>query len=217
MSRAVVEIQRDDRNLLALDVLPDVQLGPVQERVNADVRAGRKIGLELIPEFRRLIRRVPLHVGVARREIALLGARGVFVAPHADDDAGVAVVLDDLLQAVLLEHAAAFDARRAAVRIRVARLEHRLVHADDELQVPLADQAVAVLDHRRNLVGRVDVDERKRHVAEKCLPREPQQGRRVLADAPKHRHVVELGEGLAHDENRFALESVQVIVLHVSG
>ena len=53
-------------------------------------------------------------------------------------------MLDDLLQAVLLQHAAAFHAGRTPVRVHVAGLEHCLVHADDELQVPLADQAVAV-------------------------------------------------------------------------
>ena len=64
---AVVKVQRNDRDFLALDVLPDVQFRPVQERVNPDVRARREVGLELVPEFRRLIRGVPLHVGVARR------------------------------------------------------------------------------------------------------------------------------------------------------
>ena len=78
-------------------------------------------------------------------------------------------------------------------------------------------EPVAVLDHRRDLVGRVDVDEREGHVAEERLAREPQQDGRVLADAPEHREVVELVERLAQDVNRLILERVQVIVLHMYG
>jgi hypothetical protein len=69
----------------------------MEQRMDADMRAWREIGLELIPEFRRLVRRVPLHIRVARREVPLFRARGVFVTAHADDDAGIAVMLDDLL------------------------------------------------------------------------------------------------------------------------
>ena len=80
--------------------------------MDADVRAGLEVGLELVPELRRLIRDVPFHVAVARGEVALLRARGLLVAPHADDHAGVAVCsIEHVLEGVLLERAAAVDAR----------------------------------------------------------------------------------------------------------
>jgi hypothetical protein len=34
------EIERHDRNLLEVDVLPDVELGPVREREDADASPG---------------------------------------------------------------------------------------------------------------------------------------------------------------------------------
>src|SRR5688572_103903 len=71
---AVVVIERHRRDVLALDVFPDVQLGPVEQRVHAHVRARREVGLELVPELGRLIAHVPLAVLVARGEVALLGA-----------------------------------------------------------------------------------------------------------------------------------------------
>src|SRR5580704_15868399 len=49
------EIKRDDRDVLALGVGPDVGLGPMQDRVNAQMRARRRCGVELVPEFRRLV------------------------------------------------------------------------------------------------------------------------------------------------------------------
>src|SRR5256885_10197117 len=38
------KIKRDDRNVFALGVGPDVGLGPMQDRVNAQMRARRQIG-----------------------------------------------------------------------------------------------------------------------------------------------------------------------------
>src|SRR6187549_3264477 len=52
---ALVVVQRHGRDVLALDVLPDVELGPIEQRVDAQVRARREVGLELVPELRRLI------------------------------------------------------------------------------------------------------------------------------------------------------------------
>ena len=55
-----------------LDVLPDVQLGPVEQRMDAHVRPRREVGLELVPELGRLIAHAPVVVLVARREVARL-------------------------------------------------------------------------------------------------------------------------------------------------
>src|ERR1700727_1797194 len=81
------EIERDDRDVFALGVGPDVGLGPMQDRVNAQMRARRRRGIELVPEFRRLVANVPSTLGAARREHPLLGARGLLVAANAGDQA----------------------------------------------------------------------------------------------------------------------------------
>ena len=110
----VGEVERDDRDALALDVLPDVELGPVEERMDADVRAALELGLVLVPHLRRLVGHVPFHLPVARAEVALLRAGAVLVAPDADDDARVPVLVEDRLQRVLLEPPAAGDPSRSS-------------------------------------------------------------------------------------------------------
>src|SRR6266498_5082818 len=47
----VGEIERDDRHVLALDVFPNVQLRPVQQGMDPDVRPLVEIRLELIPQL----------------------------------------------------------------------------------------------------------------------------------------------------------------------
>src|SRR5262249_40297604 len=81
----IVEI--DDRDLLARDVAPDVELGPAQQRMDAHMRAFRQLALEVIPEFRRLVAEVPGTALGARREHTLLGTGRLLVAADAGDDA----------------------------------------------------------------------------------------------------------------------------------
>src|SRR5437867_5832765 len=85
---ALVEVEVDDRDVLGADVLPDVDLGPVEQGVDPDVRALGERRLELVPQLRGLLPEVPIAVLVARREVAFLGARPFFVGPYAQDDAG---------------------------------------------------------------------------------------------------------------------------------
>src|SRR3546814_13577466 len=74
LALAVGEIQRHDRDALALDVAPDVDLGPVQQRMDAHVHAGRQVGGEMVPQPGRLVAEIPGAVAPARAENALLGA-----------------------------------------------------------------------------------------------------------------------------------------------
>src|SRR6188474_396265 len=46
------EIERDDRDLLDVDVLPDVNLGPVREREDANALAGPQLAVEQAPKLR---------------------------------------------------------------------------------------------------------------------------------------------------------------------
>jgi len=79
------QIQRNDRNVFALGVGPDVGLGPMQDRMDAQMRARRRRGVELVPEFRRLVADVPSAFGAARREYPFLGAGGLFVTANTGD------------------------------------------------------------------------------------------------------------------------------------
>src|SRR5580704_13043128 len=65
------EIKRNNRDVLTLGVGPDVGLGPMQDRVNAQMGARRRRGVELVPELRRLVAHVPAAFGAAGREHTL--------------------------------------------------------------------------------------------------------------------------------------------------
>src|SRR3546814_18265231 len=80
------QVALHDGHLLAPRVEPDVDLGPVQQRVNSDMGAGREIGLVLVPELRRLVAEIPGAGLAARAEHALLGAGRLLVAADAGDD-----------------------------------------------------------------------------------------------------------------------------------
>src|SRR5262249_13045262 len=79
------EIKRDDRDVLAARVGPDVELGPMQDRMDPKMRTRRRRSVEMVPELRRLIAHVPSALETARREHALLRARRFFITPNAGD------------------------------------------------------------------------------------------------------------------------------------
>src|SRR6266567_5141690 len=68
------EIHLRNRDVFALDVTPDINLSPVEERLHANVFAFCRGGRELSPEFRRLIFIIPFELRVARRKISFLCA-----------------------------------------------------------------------------------------------------------------------------------------------
>ena len=77
------EVKRNDGDLFEMDVVPDVELGPVGEREDADAFAGPDAAVKERPELGALILGVPLAGGVAEGEDALLGAGFLFVAARA--------------------------------------------------------------------------------------------------------------------------------------
>src|SRR5690606_35682628 len=77
------EIKADRRYLLAQGVMPDVDLGPVKQRMDPNVGVGREIGVVLVPQFRRLVPEVPRPVHAAGTEDPLLGPRRLFVSANA--------------------------------------------------------------------------------------------------------------------------------------
>src|SRR3954453_1960891 len=82
------QVERRDLDLLAEDVLPDVQLGPVRQREDPDRLAEVDPAIEEVPELGALVLRVPLAELVAEGEDALLGAGLVLVAAGAAGGGG---------------------------------------------------------------------------------------------------------------------------------
>ena len=87
----VGEVDGRKRDVLAPDVLPDVELGPVRQGEGAEVLTAADLAVVEVPELGALVAGVPLTEGVAKRENPLLGPRLVLVAPCAAD-AGVEAV-----------------------------------------------------------------------------------------------------------------------------
>ena len=67
-------VESSATSILDVDVLPDVDLGPVREREHADALAGAQLAVQQVPQLRALPLRVPLTVRVADGEDALLRA-----------------------------------------------------------------------------------------------------------------------------------------------
>src|SRR5215813_11021218 len=81
------EVEWNDRYPLTPRIGPDVGFGPMEDRMDAQMRASRQPGVEVIPEFRRLIAHVPMALKAARREHPLLGASRFLVAANAGEQA----------------------------------------------------------------------------------------------------------------------------------
>ena len=77
------EVQRHDRDVLQVDVLPDVELGPVRHREHADALALVLARVVQAPQLGALVLRVPAVLAAAEREDALLGAALLLVAARA--------------------------------------------------------------------------------------------------------------------------------------
>ena len=146
------EIQRDDRDVFALGVGPDVGLGPMQDRVDAQMRARRRRGVELVPEFRRLVAHVPSAFGAARREHPLLGAGRFLVAADAGDQSVEAVFGERELQSFGL-------ARRRSRGRRQGRIDgfDRRAGLDPEIELPFLAVAIAKRVHLRKFLAGIDM------------------------------------------------------------
>ena len=77
----LIVVHRHCGDLLPVDIFPDVQLRPIEQRVDPDVGARGEICLELVPEFGRLVAYVPVVVYRAWREVALLGPAALLIRP----------------------------------------------------------------------------------------------------------------------------------------
>src|SRR6202012_430676 len=88
---------------------PDVEVGPVRNREDADVLALALAAVVEAPQLGPLVLRVPLAEFVAEAEHALLGAGLVLVAPTAPEDRVEAAVLDRVEQRPGLVPVAAFQ------------------------------------------------------------------------------------------------------------
>src|SRR5215471_21506825 len=109
------EIERDDRDAFTPGVGPDVGLGPVQDRMDAQMRAGGKTRIEVIPEFRRLVAHLPMALKAAGRKHTFLGAGRLFVAANAGNQAIKAMLGQRTFQALGLAGSRTSGWRQAGI------------------------------------------------------------------------------------------------------
>src|SRR5260370_17682209 len=77
------EIHLRDRNILTLDVAPDIDFGPIEQWLDANVLAFGRAGCELSPEFRRLVFVIPFELRVARGKRSFLSLLLFFFPPDS--------------------------------------------------------------------------------------------------------------------------------------
>src|SRR5262245_25925973 len=126
----------------------------------------RKGRLELVPELRRLITEIPIAMLVTRREIAFLGPRPFFVCPHTENDARIALLLNQLLESIGFQGRTAVDA--AQCMIHPGR-ERFLVLPHDQFEAPLPGDSISIFNHGRDFVTRVNVQKWEWNMSEKSF------------------------------------------------
>ncbi len=205
----VCEVDRRQAELLARDVLPDVELGPIRDREDAHLLALSDAAVVEVPELRALGARVPLAEVVSEGEDPLLRARALLVSPCAADRGVEAVLRHRVQEGRRLELVAG---RAGAGLLDDAPFVDRPLHGgDDEPLAELRDAPVAELDRLGEVVTRVDVHQREREATgAEGLLREAQEHDRVLAAREEEHRPLELRGDLAHDVDRFRLERVEV-------
>ena len=170
------------------------------------MRAGRRRGVELIPEFRRLIAHVPSAFGAARREHPFLGARRLLVAADAGDQAVEAVFGKCELQSLGLARGGSRGRRQR----RIDRLDRR-AGFDPEIEIPFLAVAIAKRVHLRKFLAGIDMQGRKRHPPEEGLACQPDHDVGILAQRPQQRQLLQPREGFPENVDALGLERVQMI------
>src|SRR5215472_2780243 len=153
------EVERNDRDVLQVDVLPDVEFRPVGERKNADAFAFVDPSVEQIPELRPLVFRVPLPKGVAERIHALLCSGLLLVAARTTESSVVLALFQSIEQGTCLEQTAAL--LRPQTKRGGALLDCLPVRMHLQFHADRGAETVAELDHFAEFVGGVNVEEWK--------------------------------------------------------
>ena len=172
--------------------------------------AGMVASVEKVPQLRTLVLRVPLAEIVAVRKETLLGPRLLLVAPPAAQAGRELVLLDRVEQRHRLQRVARSV---GALLFLDATLVDRVLHlTNHQLRPDLLRERIPVSDRLREIVPRVDVQQRERDLRRpERLRRQVRHDDRVLPAGKQQRRVLELRCGLAQDENRFSLELVEMV------
>src|SRR5471030_2823057 len=203
------EVQRHDRDTFQVDVLPDIQLGPVRQREYTNRLAFVDVAVVDVPQLGALVLRIPAVLVVAEGVHTLFGAGLLFVTAGATKGSVEAVLVQSLLEALGFHDVSVLG---AAVGERVDALRHAIgVYVHQQVQAQLFNHAVAKAVHFLEFPLRIDMHHRKRQLArEERLARKVQHHGGVFTDGVQHHRVIELGGDLADDVDAFRLQLFQM-------
>ncbi|GGO98414.1 hypothetical protein GCM10011612_13260 [Actinomyces gaoshouyii] len=201
-------VQARQGDVLALDVAPHVQLGPVGQGEDPHVLARGVPGVEQRPQLGALIARIPLPELIAQGEDALLGPSLLLVAPAPAEDAVEAVRGDRVEQWAGLQRVAGAVGALA----QPAVVDVVLDGYDDEPHAGGLGGGVAVGQDLGEVVPGIDVEQREGHGPRpEGLARQVEHHHRVLAAAEQQDGAGALGDRLADDEDRLGLQRVELV------
>ena len=161
-----------------------------------------------VPQLRPLPTRVPRTEGVADREDPLLGARLLLVASPAAEHGVEAVPGDGVQQ----RHGLQGVARPVGALAQSSVVDVVLHGRHDQAHAQPRDGRVAIVEELREVVPRVDVQQRERQRRRReGLHGEVQHDDRVLAAGEEDHRPLELPGHLPHDVDRLGLEVVQMV------
>jgi hypothetical protein len=126
------KIQRHDRDVLGVNVLPHVKFSPIREWKDPEAFTCMKAGIKDVPEFWTLVSRVPLTAGIAEGKDTLLRAGLLFIAARATDRRIVAALAKPIEEGLRFQAAAAaLSTPSEGIGTRIERL---LIGMDNEIQ-----------------------------------------------------------------------------------
>ena len=194
--------------MLALDVLPDVELGPVGNREHAEMFAGCQTGVEQRPEFGALVLGLPLTERIAVREYAFFRTCLFLVTACAADECVEAEFLDRFEQ----RHRLVRVARLARMRQAHGAARHRVFDAaHDEFGTQFLCAQITEVGHFGEVVAGVDHQQRVRNASRaESLLGALQQHQRILAAGEQEGGALERASDFAQDEDRFFFERVEL-------
>lgn len=203
------EIERDDRNVLEIDVLPDIEFGPIGEGEDADALAFVDLAVVDIPKFGALIFGIPAVIFVTEGVDPFLGARLFLITPSTTEGGIELVVIECLLESLGFHDIGVFFA--AMGEWADALFDALLVDVNDEVEAEFLGHLVAKGDHFAEFPGGIDMEEGERGLSGvEGLHREVQHDRGVLADGVEHDGSVEFGGDFPDDVDALSLKLLEV-------
>ena len=206
----VGKVEWGQRDRFTPQVHPDVHLGKIGQRKNAEVLTRVVTTVEEVPQLRTLVLRVPLAEIVAVGKKALLGAGLLFVAPATAEARGEFVLLDRVEQSHRLQRIA--RSVGAFLLLDPTLVDRILDMADDQPRPEFFGERVPVSDGLGKIMAGIDMEERKRNFRRpEGLGGEVGHNNGILAAGKKQGRILKLRGRLAQDKNRFGLKLAEMV------